>query len=79
MNLTIDQFDTIHMSLRRATAISRLIAECSAGREQVEIPGDTLCAATHLVAELLGTAQGMLWEARDSVDEATDQDEETPQ
>ncbi len=75
MNLTIDQFDAIHMSLRRASAVSRLIAECSEGREQIEIPADTLSTATHLVAELLGTAQRLLREARDSAEEAAGRDD----
>ena len=69
MNLTIDQFDTIHMCLRRASAISRLVAECSENREQIEIPADIICAATYLVVDLLGTAQQVLRNALDAVAE----------
>ena len=66
MNLTMDQFDTIYMSLRRATAISRLISECSEGREMMEIPADTICASTSLVLELLGSVQKTLKEVQSS-------------
>ncbi len=66
MKLTIDQFDTIHMSLRRASAISRLIAESWQGQEQIETPADTISAATYLVVDLLATAQQMLLKVRDA-------------
>jgi hypothetical protein len=70
MNLTLDQYDTIYMSLRRATAISRLISECSEGREMMEIPADTICAATSLVLELLGTVKKTLLEVQSSPEQA---------
>ena len=67
MNLTIDQFDTVHMCLRRASAVSWLIAGCSERREQIEIPANVICAATYLVVELVGRTQEVLREARDGV------------
>ncbi len=79
MNLTLDQFDTIHMSLRRAKAVSRLIAECSQGREQIEMPGEIICAAAYLVVDLLDTAQQVLREARDAAGGVTVPDGEAPQ
>ena len=69
MNLTIDQFDTIHMNLRRASAISWLIADYSENREQIEIPADIICAATCLIVDLLGTAQQILRDTRDAATE----------
>ena len=65
MNLTIDQFDTAHMCLRHASAVSRLIGGCSERREQIEIPADVICAATYLVVEMVEKAQEVLREARD--------------
>ena len=80
MSTTLDQFDTIHMCLRRAIAISRLIAESSENKEQIEIPADTICAATYLVVELLDTVQQVLRETRDvMVEDGTPQGVETQQ
>lgn len=76
MNLTMDQYDTIYMSLRRATAISRLISECSEGREMMEIPADTICAATSLVLELLGSVQKTLKEVQAPSAQAKQQEDQ---
>ena len=80
MPTTLDQFDTIHMCLRRAIAISRLVAENSENREQIETPADTICAATYLVVELLDTAQQVLRETRNvAAEDGISHGEETQQ
>ena len=76
MNLTMDQFDTIYMSLRRATSISRLISECSEGKEMMEIPADTICSATSLVLELVGSINKTLMEVQSPSNQATQEDQE---
>lgn len=61
MNLTLDQYDTIHMHLRRATAITRLLAEaCEGRRELIEVPAKDVGTAMHLAVEHLEDAQVVL-------------------
>ena len=60
--LTIDQFDEIHKNLRRAKALSKLVAEC--GSERKEWPDiftiKELCSVMHLIAEEVEAAQELL-------------------
>ena len=65
MNLTLDQYDIIHMHLRRASAISSLIAECSESQEQIEMPAEIICIATNLIVELVDEAQQNLRNCKD--------------
>ena len=79
--LTIDQYDEIHKNLRRAKALSRLVAEC--GAERKEWP-DTfaiteLCSVMHLLAEEVETAQKILEEcAKEKCHKEDIADEGTP-
>ena len=60
-SLTLDQIDEIQKHLRRAHAISKLVAECGAGRQWPEdFTAMNLGTVMHVIVEDIEQAQGVI-------------------
>ena len=75
MNISLDQQDAVHKNLRRAVAVTRLLAESAENRKHVEVPAKDVGAALFLVLDQLEEVQIVLQEAKDSKEKGTAQEE----